>query len=102
MVGEHDNAKDEERYSKYQKLIAEEAWPWLQKSIKEGLYKYTGLSDNTGHIIGIYEFENFEAFEKMWNDPAWNSMMIKMSQLVDNNRIRICRSGRPVEPEEVA
>ena len=102
LVSEHDNAKDEERFSKYQKLVAEEAWSWIQNSVKEGLYKYTGLADNTGHMIGIYEFENFEALEKMWNDPKWNSMMLKLSQLVDNNRLRICRGSRVIEPEEVA
>ena len=101
MVMEHDNAKDEERYSKYQKLVVEETWPYMQNMIKEGV-KITSLADNTGHMIGVYEFENLEALGKVWNDPKWNSMMIKVSQVIDNNRIRICRSGRPIEPEEVA
>ena len=101
LVTEQDNAKDEARYSKYQKLIAEEIWPWMQNMAKEGV-KITSLADNTGHMIGFFEFENFKALEKMWNDPKWNSMMIKYSQLVDNYRLRLCRGGRPIEPEEVA
>jgi hypothetical protein len=51
LLSEYDNAKDEERYSKYQKLVAEVGWPWLQKSIKDGVFKYTGLADHTGHMI---------------------------------------------------
>ena len=101
LVLEQDNAKDEERYNKYQRLVAEEVWPWMQNMMKEGV-KITSLADNTGHMTGFFEFENFEALGKMWNDPKWNSMMIKYSQLVDNYRLRLCRSGRPIEPEEVA
>ena len=102
LVSEHDNAKDEERYRKYQKYIVEEYWPWNQKMIEKGVYKATNLADNTGHMIAISEFENFEAFEKMWNDPEWNSIMIKWSQLVDNGKLRLCRTGRIIEPKEVA
>ena len=101
LVSEQDNAKDEARYNKYQKLVAEEVWPWMQNMMKKGV-KITSLADNTGHMTGVYEFENFEALEKMWNDPKWNSMMIKYSQLVDNYRLRLCRSGKVIEPEEVA
>ena len=65
LVSKQNNAKDEERYSKYQKFIAEEYWPWNQNNLKKGVYKMTSLADNTGHMIGVFEFENFEALEKM-------------------------------------
>jgi len=92
IVGEHDNPKDETRYAKYQKFVAEEWVPYYDKKLKN-ICKITSLSDNTGHIIGIYEFEDLEALGKMWNDPEWQMMMIKLSKLVDNNKFRLCRTA---------
>jgi len=102
IVTEWDNAKDETRYSKYQKWVVEEWSPYQAKNLEKGGYKATGLADNTGHMMGFFEFKDLEALGTMWNDPKWNSLMIKMSQLVDNMRIRLCRASRPIEPEEVA
>jgi hypothetical protein len=80
MVSEQDNAKDEERYSKYQKLIAEEIWPWMQNMTKEGV-KITSLADNTGHMIGVFEFEDLEAFRARTGARAETQMIFNVIKL---------------------
>jgi hypothetical protein len=98
LVSEHDNAKDEKRYEDYMKFVAEEWVPYIEKNLSD-ICKITSLSDNTGHIIGIYEFEDLETFGKMWNDKEWMLLMIKASKLVDNNSYRLCRPAIVREPE---
>jgi hypothetical protein len=101
LVYEWDNAKETKRLNNYRKLIDEVTSPYSRKLNKEGICKTTGLSDNTGHMMSIWEFEDLDAFGKVWNDDNYHSMMIKLNQLVDNMKIRICRSGRPIAPQEI-
>jgi hypothetical protein len=84
------------------KLIEEGTGPYTAKIVKDGICKTTGLSDNTGLMMSIWSFEDVEAFGKVWNDPEYHSLMIKLNQLTDNMDIRICRPGRPIEREEIA
>jgi hypothetical protein len=92
LVMEHDNPKDKERMEEYRNLVADEFIPYLKK-IKD-LAKFTSLSDNTGHMIGIYEFKDWNAFGKVWNDDDFRALGSKLSRLVKNNKIRLCRRGR--------
>ena len=88
---EYDNAKDQERFEKYIEFIREEWLPYVNKLQEDGVCKRSAFADNTGHIIGIYEFDDLEAFSKVWNDDKWQQLMIRYGQMVDNARTRLCR-----------
>jgi hypothetical protein len=94
LVMEWDNAKDEARYRKYAEFTRDNQWP--AKKEEEGLFKRTGISDNTGHMMGIWEFEDTDAFSKLWNDREYHELMVTLNPLVDNLKVRIGRAGMPV------
>jgi hypothetical protein len=97
---EWDNAKDESRYEKYAKLSRTQGGvgytPLLQKMIKEGVAKTSGWTDNTGHLVGWWEFENLEAYAKLWADEEFHRRWLQSNPLVDNARIRILRPAVPI------
>ncbi len=100
LLVEWDNAKDESRYEKYVELNREPRPPeWMKKMLEEGIIKASGWSDNTGHIIRWNEFENIEAFTKLWNSEEWHKMMLRLNPIVDNLRFRLLRPG-VIIPEE--
>jgi uncharacterized protein (DUF1330 family) len=101
LVYEWVNAKETERLNTYQKLIAEVTTPYVGKLIEDGILKTTGLADNSGRIMSIWAFEDVESFGKLWNDPEYHSIMIKLNQLTDNMNIRICRPSRQIESKEI-
>jgi uncharacterized protein (DUF1330 family) len=102
LVYEWFNAKDTERLHNYMKLIDKVTTPYVGKLIEKGICKTTGLADNSGRMMSIWSFENAEAFGKLWNDPEYHSIMIKLNQLTDNMTIRICRPSRPIVQEEIS
>ena len=65
---EWDNAKDESRYKKYAEQLREPTPEWMKKMVEETNLKVSHWADNTGHIISWVEFENMEAFAKMWDN----------------------------------
>jgi quinol monooxygenase YgiN len=85
-----DNAKDETRYRKYA-LVSSEMMDWSTKKQGEGWFKSLGITDNTGHIISVYEFEDMDALSKTWTNPEYRAMMMKLNPLIDNCKIRLCR-----------
>ncbi len=85
-----DNPKDEKRYSDYAK-ISSDMMDWSVKKQEEGIFKSVGITDNTGHIISLYEFEDMNALSKIWMNPEYRAMMMKLNQAVDNCKIRLCR-----------
>ena len=97
---EHDNAKDESRYKKYAELTRGPDPEWVKKMLEETNVKVSGWADNTGHIINWFEFENMEAFAKMWNTEEWQKHVgLSLGPLVDNLHFRILRPSVDI-PEE--
>jgi len=100
---EWNNAKDESRYKKYGEVsrgYGEKGPPeTMKKLMDEGLLKMKGWADSTGRIIYWFEFENMEAFGKMWADQEFQSKLLRYNPLVDNMRVSILRPSVPV-PED--
>jgi hypothetical protein len=96
---EHNNAKDKERKYEYRKLMLEEWMPYINKMQEKGILKMTGLADTTGWVMGILEFEDLDAFGKVWNDDKFRTLCSDVGQLVDNSNIRLCRPAR-LRPRE--
>jgi hypothetical protein len=94
LVWENELAKDKERRNEYRKVILEEYMPYVEKMQKKGVFKITGLGDNTGYVLGIMEFEDLDAFGKVWNDDKFHFMVGKIAQLVNKSKIRLCRPSR--------
>jgi hypothetical protein len=89
---EFDNPKDGSRFKKYAEQTREPDPEWVKKLVEESNVKYSDWTDNTGHIISWFEFENMEAFSKMWYTEEWQKrIQLKLSPLVDNLRIRLLR-----------
>jgi hypothetical protein len=85
-----DNPKDEARYREYGK-ISSEMIDWSEKKQDEGWFRSIGITDNSGHIISLFEFDDMEALSKTWTNSEYRSMMINLNRLVDNCKIRLCR-----------
>ena len=90
---EWDLPKGRERQEDYWKYIKETMTPKTQKMDEEGFYKAMSFGDNTGHIIWVLEFEDADAFNKLWNDKEWHNMMSTYAHRVDNLSFRL---GRPI------
>ncbi|GAG28118.1 unnamed protein product [marine sediment metagenome] len=99
LLVEWDNAKDESRYKKYGEQTREPRPEWLEKMVEEGLFKGSGWTDNTGHVIRWFEFENMEAFAKLWNHEGWHKRWLRRSPVLDNLRFRLLRPSMSI-PEE--
>jgi len=95
---EYDNAKDESRRNQYRKWIVEEWQPYFKELQEEDFFKTTGFTDGTGHMMGLWEFEDTDAFSKLWNDEKWHRLMIRRNEVVDNLKIRLCRPSIVIEP----
>jgi len=89
---ESDNPKDEARNKKRLKLSREVGMPYIEKKQKEGIkLKVSGWADNTGHMIGWWEFETMDDFAKIWNDEEFQQIMARRTYLVDNASFRLLR-----------
>ena len=93
LLVEADYPKDEERDEKRVKFSKEVLFPHYEKMVEEkGIKtKLSQWSDNTGHMVALWEFETMEEFAKMWNDERWQQIWGRWTFLVDNARIRLLR-----------
>ena len=96
LLMEHDNAKDGSRYKKYAELTRGPDPEWVKKMLEETNVKVSGWADNTGHIINWFEFENMEAFAKMWNTEEWHKWWLSRNPFRDNLSFRLLRPSVPV------
>jgi hypothetical protein len=85
---EWDNAKEEERFRKYMKL-GEKAIPFYKKLQEKGQLKYSYWVDDTEHVIQWMEFEDMDAFGKVWSNKEMRNLSAKMRPLVDNIQYRL-------------
>ena len=99
LLMEWDNPMDESLRKKRYKFNQEVGGPFWQKKIDEGFFKASQWSDNMGHIVGLLEFEDMDAFTKLWLDEGFQKWAIEMNYLVDNIRHRIMRPSISVEPK---
>jgi hypothetical protein len=90
---EFDLPKGRERLEDYWKYMSEKVAPMLVRMDNEKFYTGFAFADNTGHIVWMFDFEDTDAFNLLWNDKEWHSVMSSFAQLVDNLSYR---KGRPV------
>jgi len=92
LLWEWDNPKDEERNKKRLKHGYEVVAPYLEKKREEGIkYESSVWSDNTGHMVGWFEYETEEDFVKMWGDDEFHHIMARRAYYVDNASHRLLR-----------
>jgi len=92
LLLEQDDPKDEARNKKRLKYSREVEWPYHEKKREEGVkWEITGWSDNTGHIVGWWEFETMEDFAKIWTDEEFQQIMARHAYLADNISFRLLR-----------
>ncbi len=96
---EWDNAKDESRYKRYGEQSREGMPEWFKKLVEEGIFKVSGWADNTGHIVNFFEFENMEAFSKLWNNEESHKYWLRRNPVVDNMRFRLLRPSVTIPDE---
>ena len=98
---EWDNAKDESRYNKYGEWSRSgHTRVFWEKKLEEGIVKnMSQWADNTGYIIFWAEFENMEAFAKLWSDEEFHKSWLEINPLVDNLRFRILRPSVTIPDE---
>lgn len=99
LLAEYDNAKDESRYKKYREQSREPDPEWWKKFVEETNAKVSIWSDNTGHIIYWFEFENMEGYAKLWGNEEWHKWWLRRRPVVDNVSFRLLRPSVPI-PEE--
>ena len=94
LVMEWDVPKGKQATKEYRKVIEEKVRPICSKRVD----KTTGLTDNTGHIIAIWEFKDTASFSELWEDENYHSAMMSFSNVADNLNIRLCRPSIAVKP----
>ena len=94
---EHDVPKGKQVQKEYRQWVVDKMVPIVDKIIKKGA-KSTGLADNTGHIIGIWEFKDMAAFSELWDDKEYHEAMRGYYSVADNITIRLCRPSVVVSP----
>ena len=98
LLLEWDNANEETRLKKYRETVPKRQKFW-QKKIEEGIVKnMSGGSDITRHMIGLVEFENWDAFAKVYSDEEFQMMFVELCHLVDNLSYRLLRPGITIPP----
>jgi len=100
VVVESTNPKEPERNKARYKHMAE-GRPYREKLVQEKGIKVrsSGWGNGSGHMLGMFEFETFEDFEKMTTDPEFRKNFAKWSYLVDNVRVRIMYESFQMPPE---
>ena len=87
LVMEYDIPKGKPAVQEYLKVLKEKIIPICDNRID----KTTGLSDNTGHMIAIWEFKDMTSFSALWEDETYHRAMMSFNPVVDNLKIRLCR-----------
>ena len=77
--------------------VLEDYWKYINERIAplhrdKGYHPTTSFGDNTGHMVWLWEFEDTDAFSKIWNDKDWQRVMSGFPQVVKNVNYRL---GRP-------
>ena len=100
VVTEWTNPKEPERNKARYKHM-DKGRPYREKLVQEkGIkVKGSGWTMNNGQMMGMFEFETFEDFEKMMTDPEFRRNFTKWSYLVDNVRTRIMFESFQMPPE---
>ena len=82
---------EDPRIMVYRDRVNEVSEP-VERWKKEGIIQRTsGWADNTGLILGLWEFENAEAFSKLWGTEEFHRLITRVCGSVDNAEIRIMR-----------
>ena len=66
----------------------------------QGKGRFNGWTDNTGHLVYIWEFDSLEDYAKFWADKEWHSYWMELNPLVDNLCFRLMRPSITI-PEEL-
>jgi hypothetical protein len=96
LLVEWDNAKDESRYKKYAEQNREPIPEWWTKLAEETNVKSGEWADNTGHMVNWLEFENIEAYAKLWGNEEWHKFWLSRNPFRDNLSFRLLRPSIPV------
>ena len=96
LLAEWDNPKDETRLKK----VNEWESTFMQRKIEEGIVKKVSQwTDGSGHIYWIAEFDDIDAYAKVWGEEEFHVKMIRWNRLVDNMSIRLLRPTMSVPLE---
>ena len=94
LVMEYDVPKGKQAVKEYLQVVENQLRPICTQRVD----KTTGLTDNTGHIIAIWEFKDMKSFSELWEDQTYHQTMMAFSNVADNLRIRLCRPSISVKP----
>ena len=83
--------KDKALVEDYWKVIEEKGMPLLEKMQKEKGFKSINMADNAGHQLWLWEFEDTDAFSKLWNSKEYHSFCANIQFAVTDMKIRILR-----------
>jgi hypothetical protein len=100
LFSEQVNAKDEAKRQQYRKWVVEEWQPYVTELQEKGFGKGIGWTDGTGTMYGLWEFEDMDAFAKLWNDEKFHRLTITRNELVDKLKIKLCRPSIVVPPKK--
>ena len=87
LVMEYEIPKGKPAVQEYLKVLKEKLIPICEARVD----RKTGLSDNTGHMIAIWEFKDMATFSALWEDETYHRAMMSFNPVVDNLKIRLCR-----------
>jgi len=93
------NPKDEEKRQQYRKWIVDEWMPYWNKVQEKGGIKGNGWTDGTGTMYGLWEFEDTDAFAKVWNDEMFHKHTVRRNELVDKLTLKVCRPSMLIPPK---
>jgi len=93
------NSKNEEKRQRYRKWIVDEWMPYANEIQEKGIAKGKGWTDGTGTMYGLWEFEDMDAFAKLWKDERFHKYTVRRNELVDKLTIKVCRPGMVIPPK---
>ena len=91
LMVEWDIPKELDRTKKYFESVAKLTGMW-EKLIKDGAVKSAkAWADNTGHIVGMIEFESGAELGKVYDNVDYHRWWIESAGLMDHLSMRILR-----------
>ena len=87
--------RNKKRYEFQDKVMR----PYWEKKDKEVKVRRTGWSNGTGFVIGWWEFETLEDFNKVWGDEEFQIMMARYSYFVDNAKMQVLWPSKSIPPK---
>ena len=94
-----DTPKEPERNKKRYEFMAENTRPYWEKTDKEVKMRRSGWSYGTGTVIGMWEFETLEDFNKVWGDEEFQNMMALHAYFVDNCKMQVMWPSKKRPPK---